>query len=96
MQPNTDFGRAIINQSDFGRVNYSHSSPDMEVSSLATVTPSVYFTESMERYAGIDVDYFRALMTPYDFGVFVDFVGGEELGLIPEDFEEIYYPEGEE
>ena len=62
-----------------------------------TQTPLVYFSESRERYSGIDFDYYRTEMTPYEFRAYIDFIGEEsfESDFEPSDFD-IYYPEDEE
>jgi len=61
-----------------------------------TETPSMYFGERKERYAGIDLTYFRVAMTQHEYHTYIDLIGEEKLGLLPEDFEEVYYPDEEE
>ncbi len=61
-----------------------------------TNVPTVYYMEASQRYTGIDLDYYRVMLTPYEFTAYIDFIGGEEWEILPEDFEEIYYPEYEE
>ena len=62
----------------------------------STASPLAYSDASLERYAGIDLDYFRTAMTPYRFEVYIDLIGEEAVGLTLEDFEEIYYPDEED
>ena len=44
------------------------------------------------RYEGLNLAYYQTAMNPRDFQLFVDYVGGENIGIREEDFE-VYYPE---
>ena len=61
-----------------------------------TETPLIFFMDFRERYDGLDFDYFREVMTTYEYRAYMDFIGEErfELDFLPSDFE-MYYPEDE-
>jgi hypothetical protein len=61
-----------------------------------TETPLIFFMDFRERYAGLDFDYYREVMTTYEYRAYMDFIGEErfELDFLPSDFE-MYYPEDE-
>ena len=60
-----------------------------------TFTPIIYLLESDERFAGLDLGYYRQSMSDLEFRSYLDFIGEEELDFHPSDFE-VYYPEDEE
>lgn len=45
-----------------------------------------------DRYEGLDWDKLKQSMSPSDFQLFKDFVGGENLNIVEDDFE-IFYRE---
>jgi len=47
----------------------------------------------INRYLGIELNYFRTRMSTEVFSIFVDFIGEEEIGLTEEDITGVYYPE---
>ena len=97
MLVSTDFNKATTDRTDLPQAIIAKQilTPSL-IFSVTSGTPSMYFTESRDRYVGIDLDYYRTAMSPNDYRIYIDFIGEEKVGLLPEDFEEIYYPEDEE
>lgn len=97
MQLSSDFSERTKDNTDLPEaILATHFLRFHLISTFDSAIPFMYFTESKERYVGIDLDYYRIAMTPNDYRFFIDFIGEEKVGLLPEDFEEIYYPEDEE
>ena len=40
-----------------------------------------------------ELEYFKSVLSPEEFREFISIIGTEKVGFVPEDFEEIYYPE---
>ena len=40
-----------------------------------------------------ELEYFKSILSPEEFREFTSIIGTEKVGFVPEDFEEIYYPE---
>jgi len=65
-----------------------------------SMTPSVFqkinpifsATHFYERYKWLNLLFYQQIMDTKDFEIFIDFVGGENIGIKNSDFE-IYYPE---
>ncbi len=96
MPVSTDVNKMTVAQTDFpGAVLFESGTVSALYTVAASDTPLMYFIESGERYAGLDLNYYRQVMTSHDFKVYLDFIGEEDVGFLPEDFE-VYYPEDEE
>lgn len=67
------------------------------VAQTMTNSPTIYFTELLERYGGLDLDYYRTAMTNFEYRAYIDFIGEEsfESDFLPSDFE-MYYPDDED
>ena len=67
------------------------------LSSDSTHNPLVHFEDATERYYDINLNYYRASMTSYEFRAFIDFIGEDsfEIDFQPSDFD-MYYPDDED
>ncbi|MEJ2671264.1 MAG: hypothetical protein P8168_03470 [Deltaproteobacteria bacterium] len=56
------------------------------------INPIFSATHFYERYKLLNLLFYQQIMEKKDFEIFIDFVGGESIGVKKSDFE-IYYPE---
>jgi len=56
------------------------------------INPIFSATYYYERYKWLDLLFYQQTMDTKDFEIFIDFVGGENIGVRKSDFE-IYYPQ---
>jgi len=64
----------------------------MTPSVFQKINPIFSATHFYERYKWLNLLLYQQIMDTKDFEIFIDFVGGENIGVKDSDFE-IYYPE---
>jgi hypothetical protein len=68
--------------------NYNVGTPSI----FQKINPIFSATNFYERYKWLNLLLYQQIMDTKDFEIFIDFVGGENIGIKNSDFE-VYYPE---